>query len=1633
MTTPLRKLLSKYRQAALTEREKGTYFEKLAVAFLKHDAVMKDQFEDAWLFSDWATSQGLNAKDTGIDVVAKIRDSEKFCAVQCKFYAEGEKIQKSGIDSFFTASGKSQFARRLIIDTTDAKWSDNAEAAMFDQQITCTRIELSQLEASNIDWEVFIGTNEIKLSEPKKIREHQQQAIEAVRAGLAEGDRGKLIMACGTGKTFTGLKIAEDIAGKGKYVLFLVPSLALMSQTIREWHNDTETQLRSFSVCSDIQVGKRRVSQDDIAEIESLDLEIPATTNPATLANRAKKPAPDKMTVVFSTYQSIQAISDAQIAFDLPEFDLIICDEAHRTTGATISGEDDSNFVKVHDNTFIKSKNRIYMTATPRVYGEAVKSKASEAAAVLYSMDDEALYGKTLFYRGFGWAVEKELLSDYKVLVLAIDDNIVSQSVQKRLSDVNNQLKLNDATKIIGCYKALAKIGLEKELLTDPNPMRRALAFCKTIAASKTFQEEFALVVDEYLNSEEGKADLDASPQINCEIEHVDGTYGAKERGKLLDWIKEDTDNKCRILTNAKCLSEGVDVPALDAIMFMHPRKSKIDIVQSVGRVMRRAPNKKMGYVILPIVIQSGMTPEQALDNDESYKVVWDILNALRSHDERLDAKLNQIDLGADVSDQIEIVAISNTLPNKAEPKQKEVGIGQGASANTDDDETKEPAIPKEKPKQFEMVFDEFSKAIMAKIVKKCGQRDYWENWASDIADIAKTHITRINGIIAKPDTEARKAFDGFLEEIRDDLNESITEADAVEMLAQHIITKPVFDALFEGYSFTENNPVSKAMQSILGILYEHNVEKEAESLEKFYESVKRRAAGIDKAEAKQKIIVELYDKFFRTAFPRMTEKLGIVYTPVEVVDFIIHSVNDVLKSEFGQTLGSEGVHILDPFTGTGTFITRLLQSGLIAPNELERKYKKEIHANEIVLLAYYIAAINIEAVYHTQSGGDYAPFEGICLTDTFQLYEKDDLVSGMMADNSNRRTRQKELDIRVIMGNPPYSAGQKSANDNNANIAYKSLDESIAKSYAAHSNATNKNALYDSYIRAMRWGTDRIGEAGIMAYVSNAGWIDGNAMDGLRKCLAEDYSSLYIFHLRGNQRTQGEQSRKEGGKIFGSGSRAPISINIFIKNPKSKENGKIYFHNIGDYLSQQEKLSIVSNYKSIEGISQKDVWQSITPDEHNDWLGQRDNSFDEFISLGDKKDKNSKVLFENYSAGVKTQRDAWCFNYSKYKLDENISNIISFFNREIERLKNARLSNPDIVTDLFLDNDATKISWTRALKWDLERSKILDKNDGRFALSIYRPFTKSHLYFSRRLNEMVYQIPKILPSEASENLVIIVNQNWTGTGSICLITNLIPDLHSNGDAQCFPLYLYEQNQIMNSDLFASEGVNEPQYVRREAITNDGLKHFQNAYPNEKITKEEIFYYVYGLLHSPEYREKYADNLSKQLPRIPCVKSKDDFRAFVNAGRELGNLHVNYETVEPYAVEIESDANVASKLSDEQFYRVIKMKHGGKRPNIDKTTVIYNNYITVKNIPIEAYEYVVNGKPAIEWVMERQGVSIDKHNPEKNTGSGIVNDANLYAIETMQNPAYPLELLQRVITVSMETIRIVNSLPILGI
>lgn len=1642
--TALSSLLDHYRNSSMSEREKGTYFEELMLCYLRNEATYRDLYSEVWSYGEWAAQNGLDKRDAGIDLVAKTQGTGEIHAIQCKLYAEDYRLQKSDIDSFFTASGKKPFAHRVIVSTTN-HWSTHAEDALRDQQPPVSKIDLNDLENSQIEWANYQPKTAPVLKIKKQLRPHQQQALNAALAGLQSADRGKLIMACGTGKTFTSLKIAEGLAGKGKRVLFLVPSLSLLSQTLTEWTQESATPLHSFAVCSDSDVGKKRQKDDDSVQTFTHELRYPATTQPARLASEvAKRHDAAHMSVVFSTYHSIDVISRAQLDYGLADFDLIVCDEAHRTTGATFGDDDESNFVKVHDSAVIRSAKRLYMTATPRIYGDNAKAKAEQGSVALCSMDDEALYGQELHVISFSEAVRRGLLVDYKVIVLSVEESHVSRRIQSLLKDENNQLKVDDAAKIIGCWKALAKQGLTEELNGDHEAMKRAVAFCQVIEVSKGAKSHkvsskniagmFQAVVEAYQASEED----DAASTLACEAEHVDGSMNASEKESKLTWLKADAAaDTCRILSNVRCLSEGVDVPALDAVLFLTPRNSQVDVVQSVGRVMRNAPGKKRGYVVLPVVIPAGVEPHEALSDNKTYAVVWQVLQALRSHDDRFDAMVNKLDLIGKDTSKMEIVAITDKIQRKQEKGKgaKKSDAGKGGFFVGES-----PAKPYLKQDQASLPFEigEIEKAIYAKLVQKVGNRHHWEDWANDIAKIARTHIDRITTIVEDPIHEKeRAAFNAFAHELRDDLNGSISDGEVIEMLAQHLITKPVFDALFEDYSFAQHNPMSLAMQGVLDVLQEHRLDKEADTLQRFYDSVKMRAQGIDNAAGKQKIVVELYDRFFRNAFPKMTERLGIVYTPVEVVDFIIHSVAHILETEFGQTLGSEGVHIIDPFTGTGTFITRLLQSGLIAPEHLPHKYKHEIHANELVLLAYYIAAINIEAVYHGIVGGSYQPFEGICLTDTFQMYEKEDLVDALLVDNSSRRKRQKKLDIRVIIGNPPYSIGQGSQNDNNQNVAYPHLDRQIEATYVARSDAALSRGLYDSYIRAIRWASDRVGTSGVIGFVTNASFLDAGTFDGLRRCLADEFSSIYVVHLRGNQRTAGELSRREGGKIFGSGSRAPIAISILVKNPFAQENGQISFYDIGDYLSREEKLAEIGSLSSIAGITTADAWQTITPDVHGDWLKQRDDSFLEHIALGDKKGGGPK-LFESFSLGVVTARDAWCYNASKTDVAANMRRMIAFYNEEADRLSRAHpgldKKQREVLVDDFINVDRQQIAWTRGLKQDLAKDKRFTFEVNCLVPGLYRPFNKQWMYFNRQLNEMVLQMPRLFPDASSPNVVIGVSASASRSAYSVFISDQVASLHAVDmvGSQYFPLYLYEEADSGAADgfpaqaaLFGTDGKSastSPATKRRDAITAEGLAHFQDAYSGESISREDIFYYVYGLLHSPDYRERFVDNLGKELPRIPRVKTAVDFWSFSQAGRKLADLHLNYERVEPYPLKIDS---AGKKLTDAD-YRVEKMRYGKKGKDKDLTSLHYNDRITLTGIPLNAYDYIVNGKPALDWVVERQGVKTDKE-------SGLVNDANDWAVETVGNPRYPLELFQRVVTVSLETMTIIRALPKLDI
>ena len=1594
------KLLDRMYNDATSTADQGTRFERFTQSFLQTDPLWASQFAKVWMWDQWPEKWG---HDSGIDLVAERRDGG-LTAIQCKFFAPTHRVSKGDLDKFLAASGRGGFTERLVVSTT-TQWGATAEETIREQSVPVRRLGLEDFEQSRVDWATFDPATPaaLSLAGASDLRPYQRTAIDEVTAGFESADRGRLIMACGTGKTFTSLRLAEEYVGAGGSVLFLVPSIALLSQALREWSNNTAVGVTAMAVCSDAKASRSRRSNQDSAEISVVDLALPATTDPARLAQRMKDARTDGegMRVVFATYQSIDVVAQAQQLAGLEPFDLVICDEAHRTTGATLAGSEESAFVRVHDGDYLKADKRLYMTATPRIYDDASKAKAGKAQAVLASMDDEDVFGPEFYRLGFGDAVGMGMLTDYKVLILTVNQEAVSESMQEAFAQ-DGELTLDDATRLIGCWNGLAKRGdAEHSFAADPQPMRRAVAFARDIKSSKKVASQFTDVVSTYVDQHE---DEDASDVLSVEAKHVDGSMNAMERTELLDWLKQDEDgNTCRVLSNARCLSEGVDVPSLDAVMFLNPRRSVVDVVQSVGRVMRLAQGKKYGYIILPVVVPSGVAPEKALDDNRNFQVVWDVLQALRAHDERFDAMVNKVELN-----------------KNRDPKVDVVGVGFPADEGQDGGSEPAPGSAQGTLELKLSQMDQLREAIYAKMVTKVGSRTYWDQWAKDIAAIAANHITRITALVDDPDSPAAHQFSIFLDALRRNLNESITRDGAIEMLAQHMITKPVFDALFEGYEFTRSNPVSRVMDRMVEALTAMHVDAEADSLEAFYESVRLRAAGIDNAEGKQKIITELYESFFKNAFPRAADAMGVVYTPIEIVDFILRSVDDVLKREFGRCLSDEGVHVLDPFTGTGTFIVRLLQSGLIKPEDLARKYASELHANEILLLAYYIAAINIETTFHDlQTAADgvtldeeaYEPFGGIVLTDTFQLTEDGDLTDeSVFPTNNSRAEEQKALDIRVIVGNPPYSRGQTSGNDDNANVKYPTLDARIQDTFAARTEATNQNLLYDSYLRAIRWASDRIGDEGVIGFVTNGGWIEGNTAAGVRKTLAEEFSAIYVFNLRGNQRTAGERSRKEGGKVFGSGSRNTVAIFLLVRTAGHEGSATVRYRDIGDYLTSEEKLQIVGD-ASLGAIP----WREIAPNRHGDWINQRDEDYLTYPILGDRKrtePPSVPSVFTLYSLGVATGRDAWAYNFGSAALARNAENGISEYNRQVAAIGG---------TDATPAMDKSKFSWNENARADLRRGRRYTYSPDHIQLSLYRPFTKSNLYFDSSLNARRYQLPNIFPTSKHANFGFYLTGIASHHEFSLFGTRLVPDLHTLDSGQFFPRYRWELLPDGELDL-GLDGDIVDGYRRIDNITDEFHALMRERY-GQDITKDDVFFFLYGLLHSPEYRERYAGELKQMLPRIPEV-SAATFRAFTSAGRELFGLHADYEEAELYPLEVVGGERPPMG-GEEDYYRVQKMRFpAGSKAADAPESLVMNAQLTVTGIPQAAYRYQLGSRSAIEWIIRQYQVTTDK-------ASGIVNDPNLWGIEH-GNPRYILDLLQKVISVSVRTVEITEALPALG-
>ncbi|RVY21308.1 DEAD/DEAH box helicase [Helicobacter pylori] len=1411
-------LIKEKLQAIPNLRHKGSLFEKLSKRFLQeHDSA--NEYESIDLWSDW--EKRGNKGDRGIDMVITTT-SKEYIAVQCKFHQDS--ISLNDISTFLSqlqaGVGEVRFKKGIIISTsklTRAALEEIEQIRSAGMGIDIDEITEEDFIYSRIDWEKFDPTkteDEIPLCDKKKPRSHQIEAINATKEYFSnpKNARGKLIMACGTGKTYTSLKIMEAL--DPKITLFLAPSIALLSQTFREYAQEKSEPFYASIVCSDDKVGQSKNEDNDDINFSELPIK-PSTRLEDILSTYEKAQKENKRFIIFSTYQSALRIKEAQEA-GLNEIDLIICDEAHRTVGAMYSSNerDDKNaFTLCHSDENIKAKKRLYMTATPKVYSESSKAKAKESDNVIYSMDDADIFGEEIYTLNFSKAIALDLLTDYKVIILAVrKENLsgVTNSVNKKISQlkaegtkldkklINNEF----VCKIIGTHKGLAKqdlIVLDEENKEDNDlqhqydtaPSQRAINFCKSINTSKNIKDSFETIMECY-DEELKKKSFN---NLKISIDHIDGRMNCKERLEKLENLNQFKPNTCKVLSNARCLSEGVDVPALDSIVF----------------------------------------------------------------------------------------------------------------------------------------------------------------------------------------------FDG-----------KSAEDEALDMITSHIITKPIFDALFGD---NIKNPIAKALDKMVQKLSTLGLQGETKDLKNLYESVKTEATHAKSQKSQQELIKNLYNTFFKEAFKKQSEKLGIVYTPIEVVDFILRATNGILKKHFNTDFNDQSITIFDPFTGTGSFIARLLskENALISDEALKEKFQKNLFAFDIVLLSYYIALINITQAAQNRDSS-LKNFKNIALTDSLDYLEEKTNKGALplyedLKENKDIKDTLADQNIRVIIGNPPYSAGAKSENDNNQNLSHPKLEKWVYETYGKNSTSRNVgNTTRDTLIQSIRMASDVVKDRGVVGFVVNGSFIDSKSADGFRKCVAKEFSHLYALNLRGNARTSGEERKKQSDGIFDSGSRVTIAIVFFVKD-KSAPDNTIFYYEVEDYLKREAKLNLLAGFENLESVP----FSEITPNAKGDWINQRNDDFDKLIPLKRDKTLQNDSIFDINSNGVASGRDPWVYNFSPKNLMQSVQTCIDTYNADLKRfnarfreafkqrakgVKSAELYKH--LNDKEITTDKTKIAWVQNLKTQLIKGKKLDDfSQEKISVSLYRPFNKQYFYYERELAWSFYSMKKIFPDKSAQNVVI---NTGISKAFSALISSEIPCLDILRHNQAYPLYYYDD--LGN---------------RYNAISGYALNLFRRHYGDNSITEEEIFYYIYAIFHHKGYLEKYKNSLAKEAPRVAL---SEDFKELSMLGKELGELHLNYESGEMHdSVKYTTLMNAEV----EGYYDVEKMTKKGD-------CILYNQNIAITKIPQKAFDYVVNGKSAIDWVIERYQKTTDKD-------SLIENNPNDYA-----GGKYVFELLCRVITLSEKSVDLIEKI-----
>lgn len=1577
-------ILDKLNALDLTTRKKGTMFEKLCTHLLREKDTA-NVYKEIVLWSEWEHKDG---NDKGIDIIIQTKNDE-FIAVQCKFFTSN-KVVLSDLSTYFTqlqsGVGNVKFSKGIIITTNDLGKNVFDTIKQIQLTMPIDIITLEDFKNSTINWEILSPKSlELPLYAKKQPLPHQKDALQSTKEYFANpsNTRGKLIMACGTGKTYTSLKILEMLTPKNGIVVFLAPSIALVGQTFREYCQQKSDDFVGCIVCSDEKSGK---TQDD--DIDLLELPLTPSTRPSDIQKAyhlAKKDS--KRFIIFSTYQSSIRLKEAQNLGFLDEIDLLICDEAHRSVGAMYSGaqKDTLNaFTLCHSDENIKAKKRIYMTATPKVYTTASKAKGIESGNEVFSMDDESIFGDEIFVLNFSNAIEKKLLTDYKVIILAIKQEgmakVANNAIAKLKSTNSNidekLIDLDFVCKIIGTHKGLAKNDLvtldengeiDNEFLEeiDKKVSARAINFCRNIKASKNITHSFKTIIESY--DEELKKD--SFKNLDISIDHIDGTMNAKMRLEKLSELNQPKAHTCNILSNARCLSEGIDVPALDSVVFFDGRSAQVDIIQSVGRVMRKATQKEIGYIILPLALSENELKnlDQAVSNT-NFQNIWNVLKALRSHDDTLvDETVFREKIKIAVSDY----------------------IGGESSQSNGEQNSDKPYEPR--------LFDSFTLSEIANTMynampTKLGDKGYWQSFSAKTAKIVEKLNARLSDIFER----YPNILSDFLASLKENIHPNIKQSEAMDMICSHIITKPIFDTLF-GENINDN-PIGKALDEVSDKLHKLGLDdEETRSLNALYKSVGDSARLAKSDKSKQELIKNLYDTFFRSAFKKQAERLGIVYTPLEVVDFILHSTNALLKRHFGLDFNDDSVKVFDPFTGTGSFITRLLskENALITDENIKSKFTQGIFAQDIVLLAYYIALINI-----TQMGQSREPslakFSNIALCDSLDYLDNSPQDSGLFAKEFKDLEANKHIkdiianeNIKVILGNPPYSGGASSANDNNANISHPHLERKIKETYGKDSTANLAKNTRDTLIQAIRMATDKLNKQGIIGFVVNGGFIDSSSADGFRKCVVKEFREIYVLNLRGDLNSQMQGKKQgEGGNIFDK--KVGIAIVFFIKDLNAQKECQIHYYDIGDYLSREAKLEKLENFIRLENVP----FSQITPNDKGDWINQRGSDFDNLLPL--KSEKNTQGIFMINATGVATNREFWAYNFSKEILRDSMQRCIDTYNDDLAKFdregfikKHKDIKKVDLykqLNDTDISTDKTRIAWTENLKKTFikdEQLKNFDKNKVRIAFT--SPFSKQYLYFDKVWNERQSQFPQIFPNKESKNIAITTTKGIFGT----LICDNITDLHFIGDTSVFPLYYYLENG-----------------ERVCAISDFALSEFEK-HLGFGVSKEDIFYYIYALFSHKGFCEKYKFELCKEAPRISI---SNDFMDLANLGRKLARLHLDYENGECYK-EVEFREGLLTDKDNDELYKVAKIIK-----DKDGATLHYNANISIKNIPPKAYAYKINGRSVIDIFIDRYQVKTDK-------ASLIKNNPNDF-----RGGKYIFELLCKIIVLCEKSVDIIDEI-----